>query len=249
MGMFDNIKCSYPLPGDPPEFVREPGHVFQTKSLDDTLSLYEITTDGQLVDSKGSPVEPGFTGVINFYDGNSVGGSHGFSFTPNGEDAEWVEYEAKFASGKLVDIAEITRSREPALPKAVMDDPEDDAADATDDDANQEDRSQEQLVGRTMFVDCLGLDDDYFRSDVTVVYDGPKEWCVLHPPGNPERPRHNDNRLEIIDRRMRDFKLFDSREAAQRARDGRQSKRDRTKTRYERLLAEQVARRTKGLTP
>lgn len=44
MGMFDRIKCSYSLPGDPPEGIE-----FQTKDLDNCLDDYEITSEGRLV--------------------------------------------------------------------------------------------------------------------------------------------------------------------------------------------------------
>lgn len=44
MGMFDELRCEYPLPD-----VEDPGKlVFQTKSLDCLLDNYEIRADGSL---------------------------------------------------------------------------------------------------------------------------------------------------------------------------------------------------------
>ncbi len=43
MGMYDRIKCNYPLPGNPPVIE------FQTKDLDNCLDDYEITADGRLI--------------------------------------------------------------------------------------------------------------------------------------------------------------------------------------------------------
>ncbi len=44
MGMFDTIRCAYPLP-DP----ADQGGEFRTKSLDCLLDEYRITTDGLLL--------------------------------------------------------------------------------------------------------------------------------------------------------------------------------------------------------
>lgn len=50
--MYDYIKCEYPLPGDPPEWVRENAldGVCQTKDTDAMfMETYTITADGRLV--------------------------------------------------------------------------------------------------------------------------------------------------------------------------------------------------------
>lgn len=44
MGMFDTLKCEYPLPGNPPRVDD-----FQTKCLDCVLDRYTITVDGRLI--------------------------------------------------------------------------------------------------------------------------------------------------------------------------------------------------------
>ena len=47
MGMFDEIFCSYPLPEDPPEWVKKAR--FQTKNLENLLDEYTITAEGRLI--------------------------------------------------------------------------------------------------------------------------------------------------------------------------------------------------------
>jgi hypothetical protein len=100
MGMFDYIRCKYPLP---PEFQDT---VFQTKSLECALLFYEISEAGQLRcfgyadPDEERPVDPkrvvpwlvpwperdeDFTGVVVFYDDRSV-----------------AEFMAVFENGKLV---------------------------------------------------------------------------------------------------------------------------------------------------
>ena len=45
MGMFDDVKCSYLLPDPAAQEIH-----FQTKDLDCTMSQYEITAEGRLVE-------------------------------------------------------------------------------------------------------------------------------------------------------------------------------------------------------
>ena len=130
MWMFDEITCEYPLPGTPPEFVKESGFLFQTKDLDCTLGHYIITKTGELIDSDpafdnlGVEIEPNiikdYFGCIEFYTSNIHGGGptkEGYKqFTKNGEDAESVRYKAIFSYGKLVEIIEGKRTKVPALP-------------------------------------------------------------------------------------------------------------------------------------
>lgn len=90
--MFDSIRCRHPLPDG---LTAED---FQSKSLHNTLSVYEIGADGRLrelaIGSYGEPLpEPshdtGFHGVLRLYtdDGNGL-----------------REYEAKFTDGLLVGL-------------------------------------------------------------------------------------------------------------------------------------------------
>lgn len=117
MGMFDDIKCEYPLPGTPLALI-VPN--FQTKDLECSLDQYEITEDGRLIQTFTSfGAEPqGFvpyTGVINFYNSNGSAGAYGICFTSKGEDLESAEYNATFKDGIVTSIEQVEYSREPAL--------------------------------------------------------------------------------------------------------------------------------------
>lgn len=88
--MFDNIRCRHPLPDG---LAAED---FQSKSLHNTLSIYEIGADGRLrelaIGGDGEPLpdgsrDTGFHGVLRFY-------------ATVGNDLR--EYEAKFTDGSLV---------------------------------------------------------------------------------------------------------------------------------------------------
>lgn len=92
MGMFDNIRCRQPLPDG---LAAED---FQSKSLHNTLSVYEIGADGRFLElaigADGEPLgegsrDTGFHGVLRFY-------------TTVGKDLR--EYEAKFTDGLLVGL-------------------------------------------------------------------------------------------------------------------------------------------------
>jgi hypothetical protein len=92
MGMFDTIYCRQTLP----DGLR--AEDFQTKSLHNTLSVYEIGADGRLreltVDSNGKVLsedtrDTGFHGILRFH--TLVG-------------TELKGYEAKFSDGLLVGI-------------------------------------------------------------------------------------------------------------------------------------------------
>ena len=92
MGMYDTIFCRRPLPDG---LVAED---FQSKSLHNTLSVYEIGADGRLrelaIGGNGKPLpgasrDTGFHGVLRFY-------------TTVGNDLR--QYEAKFTDGLLVGL-------------------------------------------------------------------------------------------------------------------------------------------------
>jgi hypothetical protein len=100
MGIFDTIYCRRPLPDG-----RQTSERFQTKSLCNCLSVFEITADGRLreleLDDQGQPVpekshDTGLHGLIRFY---------------NLADHELEEYEAKFTDGVLVDLRPAHESR------------------------------------------------------------------------------------------------------------------------------------------
>ena len=113
MGMFDNIKCDYPLPDSPPADLD-----FQTKSLECGLDNYSIRADGTLwvqkydIEDRSDPNAEGwrslagsmtrvnqrweqvkgFRGQVVFYDFR------------NG--VEW-EFSALFNDGKVIDIRRV----------------------------------------------------------------------------------------------------------------------------------------------
>ena len=107
MGMYDLVICRYPLPGTPPDFCASLDHQYQSKSLDCVMATHEITEAGELqqvgpgfLEKQDQPETVHFSGVLKFYDGNSTASAYGVSFTPNGEDREWVAYEATFLSDR-----------------------------------------------------------------------------------------------------------------------------------------------------
>lgn len=121
MGMFDTIRCQYPLPGElPPEVA---SLMFQSKDLDCLLDEYELTTDGQLVvhkrDADGAPQATcipvaDYTGVVNMYWSNVVASGPGV-YTANGEDAWHLEFAVTLHSGRVVEVRAVRNDRELAL--------------------------------------------------------------------------------------------------------------------------------------
>lgn len=111
MGMFDNLRCEYPLPVDGANEL-----LFQTKDTPvQFLDLYKIDVDGQLwhenyeVEDQSDPNAEGFArlagcctrvnqrwekenflGVITFY-----------SMLDEEDESSWVEFSAEFIDGKL----------------------------------------------------------------------------------------------------------------------------------------------------
>lgn len=103
MGLYDDVKCFYPLPDG---FV--PGERdFQTKSLDSCMSLYTITEDGRLVDAWGDDVH--HYGTVTFYHANWGEAYRDLRVTDNGEPPLWREYVATFRDGRLTDIVSTSR--------------------------------------------------------------------------------------------------------------------------------------------
>ena len=111
MGMFDDIKCEYPLPDDPP------GIWFQTKSLDRQLEPYAIRRDGTLWKLREyyedvlpwdyEPTRLRFTGIVNFY------GSFDEDWLPEAErDTTWHEYDARLRRGRLVALTVVGSERQ-----------------------------------------------------------------------------------------------------------------------------------------
>lgn len=92
MGMFDYVRCEYPLPDG-----RNPtANSYQTKDLYLELGLATITAEGQLLyrdyeEPESSNRNDDYTGSLSFYDFVSKTG-------------EWFEYTAEFVDGKLQSI-------------------------------------------------------------------------------------------------------------------------------------------------
>lgn len=221
MGMFDWLKCAHPLPGDPPAFVRDSGHLFQTKGLGCTMGTYEITADGRLAPDE-SP--GGFHGDLAFYDTNIVAAGYGVAFTRDGEDAVSVDYRARFDRGRLAEVVEVNRVRSPALPVARFTTGH--TRPSPDEIAREKARAAEDLVGRMLYLLWGGREPDQGES-VEVVAAGPHEWAVRRPDGH----------LEVIDRRFRDAVLFDSRDDARRAADAARERSNRVRAGYEAALS------------
>jgi hypothetical protein len=102
MGMFDTIRCEYPLPEN--SFQEES---FQTKSLECLLDEYTITKRGRLIlhmhrhyQTKTKDVDVEYHGDLRFY--TSVGERDEGTY-------EWVEYKARFTEGKVQWIKRVER--------------------------------------------------------------------------------------------------------------------------------------------
>lgn len=123
MGMFDYIKCKYPLPGTKPHFVTSDSS-FQTKDLECMMDSYEITEDGRIVQTSACWNETladlsTFTGEINFGICNASVSAAGHTFTPDGSPFEDVDYKALFVQGRITNIMQTNYETRPALPRAV----------------------------------------------------------------------------------------------------------------------------------
>ncbi len=131
MGMFDELKCEYPLPDADVQ-----DRTFQTKSLECLMDRYTITREGRLILHKvryehvpeqereyyGTPEwdEKPFVRIFGMLRSIPVGdvdmAYHGdITFCTSigsreGEDFEWFEYKARFTEGSLQWIERIPRS-------------------------------------------------------------------------------------------------------------------------------------------
>jgi hypothetical protein len=216
MGMFDSIRCEYPLPGDPPADAAE--LEFQTKDLDCLLETFTITKDGLLQGKEH------FTGSINFYTSNVVASGPG-TYTRNGEDAQHLEYLAVFIDGKVSKITEIENRKEPALkyrPTPVKT--------PTPEELEQtKQRRAESLIGRKM---CIWWGGDFREPYMaTVVAQNAKDLVF----------QKEDSGFEIIGRSQRDNCFFDSYEDGKKHKDERAADWARQKAEYDDELARRSA--------
>jgi hypothetical protein len=97
MGMFDDIRCKFPLPDTTEDEINsmDDGINFQTKSLDCFLDYILITEEGKLY-IRDKPSD--YTGKIVFY--------------TSGKNSTWFEYEAIFIYGKIDSIKRIKQTKE-----------------------------------------------------------------------------------------------------------------------------------------
>lgn len=113
MGMFDHIRCEYPLPGlDDPTSID-----FQTKDTDEQyLHQYTITKDGRLIkdivhyEDHSDPKAEGLLALggcmTPVKDGEEDTNYHGWLNFYGGD----FEYNAKFTDGKIVEIQRVEES-------------------------------------------------------------------------------------------------------------------------------------------
>jgi hypothetical protein len=135
MGLYDNIKCLYPLPDNPPENIKKQALEgnFQTKDLECFLEDYTITEEGELIHHAvrydfvpeeerpyygkpewiTKPFTRSFGSMKTTFTGDEKEkGTFALNFyTTNAETDEWYEYVALFKGGKLIAI-ERTENKE-----------------------------------------------------------------------------------------------------------------------------------------
>jgi hypothetical protein len=106
MGMFDTIRCEYPLPA-PPQLAGAQGLEYQTKDTPiQFFDNYKISADGFLyhldydIEDRSDPIDD-FTDTIAFY-----------TFACPEYSRGWIEFEADFTNGKLTNIR-LTRYDKP----------------------------------------------------------------------------------------------------------------------------------------
>jgi hypothetical protein len=216
MGMFDSVRCEYPLPGDPPANAAE--LEFQTKDLDCLLETFTISKEGILEGKEH------FTGSINFYTNNIVARGPGI-YTRHGEDAQSLKYLCVFIDGKVSKITEIENRREPALKyrEIIVDKPSHEEVE------RRRQRQAESLVGRKL---CIWWGGDFREPYMAAVVAENSSELVF---------QKDDGRFEILDRSQRDHSFFDSREDGKKHKDARVAEWARRKAEYEEELARKLA--------
>lgn len=202
MGLYDYVKCEYPLPGNPPDWAKDA--YFQTKDFDSLMDTYIITTDSKLLkdvgkdekDPDGGPVlgDIGLTCTINFYTSNVVASGPG-TYTSDGEDAHWLEYSAEFVKGELLEIQEIENRKQPAAKSKPFSWPKP----TEQEKAERAHRMTESLAGYTVFVQYGGSSPGYFAE---VVFETERQLVLKNKLGN----------LELMYRSDRDCLYFDTQE-------------------------------------
>lgn len=113
MGLFDYVKCEYPLPDGEDGSCLE----FQTKDFDDPyMNHYCIRDDGTLwLEGEQIP----FHGDLEFYTSNVNGSSPRGCLTRNNEPATFWNYVARFTEGKVTSIKGQKSYGDPAEYKVI----------------------------------------------------------------------------------------------------------------------------------
>ena len=119
MGMFDYIKCSYPLPIEIPAWMGQ----FQTKDLTCYLEEYEISADGLLV-CLSDPSEDwsDYHDDLHFYESNwAISTKEGVMYTQDGTGPDYIsiEFVARFTEGKVSRITVAQHEQYPAQPAST----------------------------------------------------------------------------------------------------------------------------------
>lgn len=110
MGLFDTIRCEYPLP-DPSHQDLE----YQTKDLDRAMLHYTITADGRLVRHPWRRGEDGQRDLELLAHGEIAIYTH--DDTP---EKKWVEYLVRFTHGRVEWIQALTEEQERERPAAEL---------------------------------------------------------------------------------------------------------------------------------
>ena len=122
MGMFDEVRCRYPLPAEIPPWV----DWFQTKDLSCDMSQFEITEDGRLVQTGAFFGETedwsDYHGDVYFYTSNwSISTAQGQVYTRDGTGDNYISLEfcVRFTDGKVSRMTLVKREEYPAPPASA----------------------------------------------------------------------------------------------------------------------------------
>ena len=132
MGLFDDVRCDYPLPEGAPT------DGYQTKdTAAQSLETYLIAEDGRLLDENGAVVP--FHGSLNFSASNVSGSGPNGYLTNDDKRAEFWDFTARYDHGTLLDLTggrqpvPVFYDREPCPRKKFWRDEHDPAPAATPD--------------------------------------------------------------------------------------------------------------------
>lgn len=98
MGMFDYVKCEYPLPDG-----WKPSGLFQTKDLECALGTYTITKEGR-IGGTNTDYYICYTGVVSIYDSNISASGAGYCLTDDNQKPWSREYKFTFVDGVVQNV-------------------------------------------------------------------------------------------------------------------------------------------------